>query len=148
MGRERVTLRASAAATGSGTGPVFNALTDIVGGTLTIEDFHSALFLLDVTAVSGAAPTLNVFIQMEMPDGGWDDVVAFAQILAAGRRIAVIIPNASSFTEGISLDGGLSVSSVRGLPLRSSYRVKWTIGGVGPSFTFSVTADFFASRRI
>jgi hypothetical protein len=70
---------------------------------------------LDVTAASGTSPTLNVVIEDTLDGTNWNAVVTFAQRTAAGREV-------------------LSLTT----PFADRLRVRWTIGGTGPSFTFSV----------
>lgn len=88
------------------------------GSALEVGDFHTVRALLDVTAASGTAPTLDVKLQTSH-DGstGWRDVAAFAQKTAVG-------------TERKAFSG-----------LDKFVRWSWTIGGTGPSFTFSVDGE-------
>lgn len=75
---------------------------------------------LNVTAASGTTPTLDVVIE-DSVDGGatWNTVGTFAQKVAAGREV-------------------INVTT----PFTGMLRVRWTIGGTGPSFTFAV--DWYA----
>jgi len=71
---------------------------------------------LNVTAASGTTPTLDVLIE-DSVDGGatWNTVATFAQKTAAGREV-------------VNLTGLFG----------DTLRVRWTIGGTTPSFTFAV----------
>lgn len=71
---------------------------------------------LNATAVSGTAPTLDVVIE-DSVDGGatWNTIGTFAQLGAAGREV-------------------IDITS----PFGDTVRVRWTIGGTAPSFTFAV----------
>lgn len=71
---------------------------------------------LNVTAASGVAPTLTVVIEDTL-DGGatWNIIGTFAQKTAAGREV-------------LNID----------TPFGTTTRVRWTIGGTTPSFTFAV----------
>lgn len=76
-----------------------------------------------VTAASGTTPTLDLSVEWSS-DGGttWytaDPVDTFTQITAATARV-------KRFT-------------VKG----TEYRVRWTVGGTTPSFTFAVTESAF-----
>lgn len=75
---------------------------------------------LNVTAVGGTTPTLDVVIQ-DSVDGGasWNTVGAFAQKTVAGREV-------------INVTG----------PFGPLLRVLWVVGGTTPSFTFAV--DWYA----
>ncbi len=71
---------------------------------------------LNVTAASGTSPTLNVVIEDSI-DGGtnWDVIGTFAQRVGVGREVVNIT-----------------------IPFSETVRVRWTIGGTTPSFTFAV----------
>ncbi len=70
---------------------------------------------LDVTAALG---TLDVVIEDSLDDGAnWNVMGAFAQKTAPGREVINIT-----------------------IPFTPRVRVRWTLGGVNPSFTFSVVA--------
>lgn len=70
---------------------------------------------LAVTAVSGTGPTLDVVIEDTLDGTNWHQVGAFAQRTSTG---AVALDITNPFTDRI--------------------RVRWTVGGTAPSFTFSV----------
>ena len=72
-------------------------------------------FYLDVTAVSGTTPTLDVVVQ-DSPDGSvWYDLVTFARKTGVSKEVQRL---ASPFARRL--------------------RVSYTVGGTSPSFTFSV----------
>ena len=102
---------ASAARTASGTGAAF--------GT---EDVVNIEATLDVTAVSGTGPTLDLRLETTVDGTNWDTVAAFPQRTAAGQR-------------GKAFAG-----------LGRQCRWAWTIAGTGPSFTFAVTAKALRGR--
>lgn len=70
---------------------------------------------LDVTAASGTSPTLNVVVEDTLDGTNWNTIGTFAQRTAAGREVINI---SSVFTDRL--------------------RVRWTIAGTTPSFTYSV----------
>jgi hypothetical protein len=70
---------------------------------------------LQVTAASGTAPTLDVVVQDTVDGTNYSTIATFTQAAAATREV---IRLATPFTD--------------------SLRVVYTIGGVTPSFTFSV----------
>jgi hypothetical protein len=72
---------------------------------------------LDVTAAAGTSPTLDVVVEDTLDGTNWNVVGTFAQKVAVGREV-------------------LNVTA----PFTDRLRVRWTIGGVGASFTFSVLA--------
>lgn len=93
-------------------------------GALDVDDNVLSL-IVDVTAVSGTTPTLDVTV--EWSNDGTNFAAAdgtadlFAQITAASKK-------------------------VKRFPVKgASMRVVWTIAGTTPSFTFSVTATTFSA---
>lgn len=70
---------------------------------------------LDVTAAAGTSPTLDVLIEDTVDGTNWNAVGTFAQKAAVGREV-------------INITGLFS----------ETLRVRWTIGGTAPSFTFAV----------
>ncbi|MCM8900625.1 hypothetical protein KVG29_05200 [Caldicoprobacter algeriensis] len=106
---QEVTMLASAARTASG---------DTSATPVDVKKYKEAVFFLDVTAVSGTAPTLDVKIKTKDPvSGKWFDLVNFTQVTAVTSEM----------------------KAVSGL-LGSQIAVFYTIGGTTPSFTFSVGA--------
>lgn len=71
---------------------------------------------LDVTAFSGTAPTLDVVLEDTL-DGGatWNVVGTFSQKTGVAREVINITT-----------------------PFSDTLRARWTEGGTGPSFTFSL----------
>jgi len=116
-------------------------LTGTVG-----SEFHAGVFLLSVIAVTGTLPTLDVFVQIGLPDESFADFISFGPMSGVGKRVAV-----ASFPTGsleiIPVDAILAATTVLGYPLGPVYRVKWAIAGTAsPSFTFSVTAHLYGSH--
>lgn len=106
----RETVVAGAARTVSGdSGPL--------GGYGPVKTLRAQL---NVTAVSGTAPALDVVVQDSL-DGGvtWNTVGTFAQVTAAAREV-------------VNVSG----------PFSDMLRVAWTVAGTTPSFTFAV--DWYA----
>lgn len=118
-------LDASAARTASGTGSA-NLEGDFVRG---------AVFLVDVTAVSGTTPTMTVRVQYTVDGVTWHDLdtanAQTASITATGKHVFTVYPGTTA-----------AANSVANRPLPSRHRLAWTIGGTTPSFTFSTAADY------
>lgn len=72
---------------------------------------------LDVTAASGTSPTLDVVVEDTLDGTNFNTIATFAQKTAAGREVVNVT-----------------------VPFAKRLRVRWTIGGTTPSFTFSVVA--------
>lgn len=110
---ETITPLASAARTASGN-----------SGDIVVSKFREAVIFLDITAVSGTSPTLDMKVQRKDPLSGsytdWDDATAkvFSQKSATGS-FAIYLSD----------------------PLAQIIRISFTIGGSSPSFTFSVSVD-------
>ena len=75
---------------------------------------------VNITAASGTLPTLIVNIQHSPDNSTWYDVPGLTTTSLGVVTTVSILPSVM-------------------LPLADYVRCKWTIGGVGPSFTF--TAD-------
>jgi hypothetical protein len=72
---------------------------------------------LNVTAASGTTPTLDVVIEDSLDGTNWNTIGTFAQKTTTGREV-------------INVTGLFS----------DQMRVRWTVGGTTPSFTFAVDA--------
>ncbi len=70
---------------------------------------------LDVTAVAGTGPTLDVVVEDTLDGQNWNVIGTFAQRSTVGREV-------------------INVTT----PYADRIRARWTIGGTAPSFTFSV----------
>jgi hypothetical protein len=84
--------------------------------TPLVVDYGSVItFFLDVTAVAGTAPTLDLYIDIQDPcSGKWVNQDKFPQVTAVGTyALAVYVRS-------------------------NRYAVRWVLGGTTPSFTFSV----------
>lgn len=87
------------------------------GGSVGWESASTIRAQLDVTAASGTSPTLDVVIEDTLDGTNWNVIGTFAQKTAAGREVINITT-----------------------PFSNRVRVRWTVGGTTPSFTFSVAA--------
>lgn len=101
------TLAASAARTTSGNS----------GGTGGWGPAKTIRAQLDVTAVSGTSPTLDVVIEDSIDGTNWNTIGTFTQRVAVGREV-------------------INIST----PFAERVRARWTVGGTSPSFTFSVAS--------
>lgn len=114
---QEVTLLASAARTASGDSGVIEGFGDV----------SAMRAQLAVTAASGTTPTLVVVIEDTLDGTNWNTIATFAQKTAAGAEVV------NAYSE--------KAESATFAPLFARrWRVRWTIGGTTPSFTFSVVA--------
>lgn len=99
--------------------PVASAARTASGNSGPLDNFGPAKTIraqLDVTAASGTGPTLDVVIEDTLDGVNFNTIGTFTQRTAAGRQVLDI---SAAFSDTL--------------------RVRWTIGGGTPSFTFSVT---------
>lgn len=75
---------------------------------------------VSVTAVTGTAPSMTLYIERQADDGAWFPIWTSTVITAPGQVSASIGP-------------GLAVAAALG----KTVRLRWTIAGAGASFTFS-----------
>lgn len=86
------------------------------GNAIFAGENKEAIVYLDVTAVTGTSPTLDVVIQDTIDGTNFDTVDSFTQATTTGREVKRI----NNFSRYM--------------------RISYTIGGTTPDFTFSVKA--------
>lgn len=75
----------------------------------------AARFQLNVTAASGTSPTLDVVVEDTLDGSTWNAIGTFTQKVTVGREVLTLTT-----------------------PFTDRLRVRWSITGTAPSFTFSV----------
>lgn len=98
--------------------PVAAAARTTSGDSGVLSGYWTASQLavqLSVTAASGTSPTLNAVVEDTLDGANWFVIGTFAQRIAAGQEL-------------------LRIST----PFADRLRIRWTIAGTTPSFTFSV----------
>lgn len=118
------------------------------GSAVTLAgEFRWLVTELVVTAASGSAFSLDVWVQQSV-DGGhnWDDVLAFITWSSGGDQhyhqvgsLPVRERDAAGEVHAAK-DGSLSSGSTAAAVLGRTLRVRWSISGVDPSFSFQVLA--------
>lgn len=90
------------------------------GNTADLEGFtlKTLRAQLQVTAAAGTTPTLDVLIEDSLDGATWNTIGTFTQVTTGSARQVVNITT----------------------PFSDRIRVRWTIGGTTPSFTFNVLA--------
>lgn len=135
---QEVTLLASAAQTATSSGS--DAKPD--------GDFLSASGLeivLDITAVSGTSPTLDVEVHFKVGDY-YGQLVQFARATTTGRSVLFVQKGNLAYSTAVVLVAsptvaGTTVGVGDGVHWGETLRVFFAIGGTAtPTFTFSVTA--------
>jgi hypothetical protein len=97
-------------------------------------NMKGAHIFVDVTAVSGTAPTMTVQLQAKDPNSNnWIDVngAVTASITNNGLRLLSVNP-------GEALVANQVVPRV----MPRFWRLRWVLGGTTPSFTFSATVQY------
>lgn len=98
---------------------------------------RGAIFLVDVTAVDGTSPTLDVEVQYTIDGVTWHTLDATngttAQIIATGKHVIKVYPGIAAVADGAANS-----------PLPTRHRLAWTIGGTDPEFTFSTAVDYLS----
>jgi len=121
-----LTLAPSVARTTSGNGDWL----DLLALAAAVNGSRALRVQIEVTAVSGTTPTLNVFLE-DCLDGNPANANSFgatsANITAAGRTIITCGPRGDAYPTNFAW------------PFNPSrVRARWVITGTTPSFTFSV----------
>jgi len=120
-----VTVLASATRTASGN-----------SADQTNYNARGIILFINVTAVSGTSPTLEVRLQVKDPiSGSYINYAASVQITTTGDYLTVCYPAATREYDATKIDAW-------DLPLPRTWRVNYAIGGTNPSFTFSVGAMY------
>lgn len=102
--------------------------TSADGGTLEgFGDVTAARVQLDVTAASGTTPTLDVVLEDTLDGATWNVIGTFTQKTGVSREV-------------INLHAGKAESATFQPLFARRWRVRWTIAGTTPSFTFAVVA--------
>lgn len=112
---------------------------------LPFNDYRDLTVGVVVTAASGTTPTLDLYLQVQAPDGNFYDVYHFPQqttTTAAGSQVFVTVQ-----TGGQRLIGAVGSKTVAantlGVPLLdNTMKLAWTVTGTTPSFTF--TTNFYS----
>jgi len=103
---------------------IFSDLSERTGdgasGVEDLEDFVEGLLLVDVTAVSGTTPTLDITFEVRAKHRDvWHKHTALPQITSTGTISATSLTNLGKLVRG-----------------------SWKLGGTDPKFTFSIIGIF------
>jgi len=106
-----VYARASAAATTNGN-----------SGDLPVDSFSELALDINISAVSGTTPTIQFFVDRKGNDG-----------------IYYVIYTGSSINSTQSITTSFGAGMTQSVSFGTTVRLRWTIGGTTPSFTFSAS---------
>jgi len=116
---------------------VLSSAARTASGNSADQTNHNArgiLIIIDVTAVSGTSPTLQIRVQAKCPvSGKYYTIAQTATWSTIGTRAMAVYPGASD---------SQALMDNNEVPLPRTYRVRYIIGGTNPSFTFSVGAMY------
>lgn len=112
-------------------------------GTLNVLDCFSVAFLqAKVTAASGTSPTLDIYIQSQLPDGStYDDLVHFGQFTTTGSKVATVVAgNQGAHNQATRT---LAAATVQTMTLGAIWQIDCVVAGTSPSFTWELWGNFF-----
>ena len=109
-----------------------------------MRNARAVLFVLDVTAQSGTAPTLDVAVVAKI-DNSYTLLARFSQYAATTGKKAIKMYRDTTQAAELVLDTLANVAATGGFAAGVTewddiLVVKWAIAGTTPSFTFSVKA--------
>jgi len=94
------------------------------------------ILYIDVTAVSGTSPTLDVYITVKDPiTGKYKGAAKSVTISSADEYFLICYPGATRKYDA-------TLDEVWDIPVPRTWRVHYAIGGTNPSFTFSIGAMY------
>ncbi len=121
-------IRASAAATTSST-------SDVLGN---LDRVSKLIIQVKTTASSGTSPTLNVYVQIQLPNGtDYMDIGSFTQFTGTANHYMAIVSGGNS--TAVVTDGTLTAGTILNVPFPQYWRIKWVVAGTSPSFTLAIT---------
>lgn len=98
---------------------------------------------VNVSAVSGTTPTLDLYLQGSY-DGGqnWVDLASSPQVTATGGVILALSSQGAASAPFAATDGTMAASTAKTVTFPDRVRLKYKIAGTTPSFTFSARGVF------
>jgi len=128
---EKVTLDAQTTAGTNKTGTTFGHLHAFKDGDLAFY----------ITGAAGTSPTLDMFIDTRFDGTNWTNVGALTQITATGTVIAHVSRRQSAGEIDVAADA--TAGTIRAIGFGSDLRIRSTIGGTSPSFSWNVVGNFY-----
>jgi len=118
-------------------GAIAGTYSQIIEGT---QKMNSLCIVSDITTVTGTDPTLDIYVQKQLPDGDYTDIAHLTQQIAASKRYGDMALCGAFGVEAAVEDGTLAAGTVNARILGPSIRVKAIIAGTtDPVFTGTVT---------
>jgi len=127
------------AATGT---PVTNVSAD--GASMEYYQFASydqAVLTVEVSAAAGSAPVLNLFVdERNQSTGNWAQIDAFAPLTGTTAAPVRRVLNAAAVPASYPASGAGGATDGTLTPFGECLRLRWTVGGSNPNFTFTCGA--------
>jgi len=114
--------------------------------TFTLSQADSYAFVLNVTAITGTSPTLDLAIQAS-PDGGttWFDWFRFAQVTANTAMTRRLIVQPMQGRGEVGSEGAITAGGTGAINANcpapgalNQIRFRYTIGGTSPNYTLGI----------
>jgi hypothetical protein len=123
--------------------PLTTTGTTAVGITpFALGSFDACLFTVEVTAVSGTAPTLDMYVQSSINGLNFFDRVHFTQITTTGNFVAGITAHSTAgLVPQAMTQNALAAGTVVNGPIGGWLRFSYVIAGTTPSFTTRVSIN-------
>ncbi len=86
--------------------------------------------MLDVTAVTGTSPTMTCFVEDSVDGVNWNSIGVFTAATAAVKQVINVGIRGDAYPANFAWPFNYR-----------RVRVRWTMGGTSPNFTFSVKAN-------
>ncbi len=129
---------------------LYTSDTHLAAGTVT-SDAISGLNMfgaadLTLKATIAGTSTLNVYIQRQLPDGSWTDIVSFTQLSATGVRYIQWADAAMTADASVS-DAALPAAQIKAGLLGDAIRIKGVVAGAAPDVQFTVYGSFYRRKH-
>lgn len=104
------------------------AAAGVTSGDMNSTSFNGLLLFINITAITGTAPTLTVTIQGRTPLGLYYTILASAALTATGLTVLRVYP-------GLTAAANLTVNDI----LPAGFRIVSSIGGTTPAVTGTIS---------
>lgn len=105
------------------------AAAGVTGTDCNSANSNGLLLFINITAITGGSPTLQVTIQGRGPAGAYYNILASAALTATGLTVLRVYP-------GLTAAANLTANDI----LPAGYRVVTVIGGTTPAVTATISA--------
>lgn len=122
---------------------IASATTTVGDKIIGTEGYTSMLVQATVSAIGGASPTVNIYVQTLLPDGAtWNDMISMTQLTANGTKLFWHVAGAAGAV--VVNDGALAAGTAAPNGLCGPIRVKVITAGTFTTATVVVNANFLS----